>query len=165
MGISDKFSFRQKPTGVFKWFLKMPGYLFRAKLGFVFGDRFMLLTHTGRKSGNAFRTPLEIVVYDEETGEYIVCSGTGPRADWYRNITASPAVSIQVRNKVWAPEQTFLDPEAAAERFASYEREHPKTAARLLDSMGQSYDGSDADRVRMMANIPMVSFSSAPRSD
>ena len=51
-----------------------------------------------------------------------------------------------------------LDAAEAARRFHQYETAHARTAARLLDSMGRSYDGSDEDRVRMMENIPMVSF-------
>ena len=128
-----------------------------------FRDRFLLITHVGRTSANTYRTPLEVVVHDTATGEYIVCSGTGRDADWYRNISATPVTSVQVRNRVWAPEQVMLTDEEAGTRFAEYERAHPKTAARLLDSMGRSYDGTDEDRVRMMAGIPMVSFSDSPR--
>lgn len=162
--MGDRFSFRQKPAGVFKWFLKTPILLFRLKLGFLFGDRFLMITHAGRKSGTVYRTPLEIVVHDANSAEYIVCSGTGPNADWFRNITATPVTAVQVKNRVWAPTQRFLDPAEAAGRFADYERRHPTAASRLLDSMGQSYDGTDADRVRMMGNIPMVAFSEAART-
>ena len=158
MGLSDSFSFRQKPSGLFKWILKVPAWLFRMKLGFLFGDRFLVITHVGRKSGTTYHTPLEVGVHDEVSGEYIVCSGTGPNADWYRNISATPAASVQVRNNVWVPGQRMLSDEQASSRFAEYEQAHPKTAERLLSSMGRSYDGTDSDRVRMMANIPMVSF-------
>ena len=161
--MSSRFNFRQKPTGIFKWFLKTPGLLFRAKLGFLFGERFLLITHVSRRSGRTFHTPLEVVVHDTETAEYIVCSGTGPNADWYRNITAQPVASVQVKNRVWIPEQRVLESPEAADRFADYELRHPKAASKLLDSMGQSYDGTDADRVRMMHNIPMVAFSESVR--
>ncbi len=162
--MGDSFSFRQKPSGLFKWILKVPGWMFRMKLGFLFGDRFILLTHVGRKSGATYHTPLEVVTHDESSGEYFVCSGTGPNADWYRNISTTPAGSIQVRNDAWTPEQRMLSDEEAATRFAEYEQAHAKTAERLLSSMGQSYDGTDDDRVRMMANIPMVAFTDAAHS-
>ena len=158
MSRGDQFSFRQKPSGLFKYILKAPQWLFRLKLGFLMGDRFVMITHVGRKSGKSYRTPLEVVVHDTESEEYFVCSGTGPNADWYRNISASPASEIQVRNTTWVPEQRMLEPAEAAARFAEYEQAHANTAVKLLNSMGQSYDGTDADRVRMMANIPMVSF-------
>ena len=161
--MSSGYNFRQKPTGVFKWFLKSPALLYRAKLGFLFGQRFLVITHVGRKSGKTFHTPLEVVVHDTDTAEYIVCSGTGPNADWFRNISAQPVTSIQVKNRVWTPHQRFLDSTEASDRFAEYDRQHPKAASKLLDSMGQSYDGTDSDRVRMMQNIPMVAFSESVR--
>ena len=162
MAPRDAFSFRQKPTGLFKHFLKAPTYLFRWKLGFLFGDRFLMLNHLGRTSGRTYHTALEVVDHDASSGEYVVCSGTGPNADWYRNITARPAVSIQVRNDVWTPEQRMLSAEEAAHVFAGYEERHPKAARRLLASMGLSYDGTDADRVRMIGNIPMIGFRRPP---
>ncbi len=164
MRLPDSFSFRQKPTGAFKHILRVPVYLFRWKLGFLFGHRFLLLTHEGRKSGKQYQTPVEVVQHDTDTGEYVVCSGTGPTADWYRNLEAHPATSIQVKNEVWVPEQRMLDDEEAAERFAAYEAAHGKAAERLLESMGNSYDGTGADRVRMMADMPMVAFSDTPAS-
>ena len=161
--MSSRFNFRQKPTGVFKWFLKSPALLFRGKLGFLFGERFLMINHVGRKSGTTFHTPLEVVAHDTDTAEYFVCSGTGPNADWYRNITAQPVSSIQVKNRIWTPDQRFLEPIEAADRFADYERRHAKAASKLLDSMGQSYDGTEIDRVRMMRNIPMIAFSESVR--
>ena len=92
-----------------------------------------------------------------------MCSGTGPNADWYCNITAQPVISIQVKNRVWTPDQRVLDSTEASDRFADYERRHPKAASKLLDSMGQSYDGTDSDRVQMIQNIPMVAFSESVR--
>jgi deazaflavin-dependent oxidoreductase (nitroreductase family) len=122
----------------------------------MFGDRFILITHTGRRSGRTYRTTLEVVEHDHATDEYIVCSGTGPHADWYRNLRANPAAEAQVGNRRWRPACRFLSSEQAATRFTTYERRHPRTAARLLELMGNSYDGTDRGRVEMMADMPMV---------
>jgi deazaflavin-dependent oxidoreductase (nitroreductase family) len=141
--------------------LRAPAHLFRWRLGFVFGDRFILVDHVGRRLGTAYQTALEVVEHDEATGEYVVCSGTGPRADWYRNLVAAPAQSVQVRTSRWTPTQRLLDDAEAAARFARYEHAHAKPAARLLKSMGNTYDGTDGDRLRMIADMPMVAFGSA----
>jgi len=117
----------------------------------------------GRSSGTILHTPLEVVVHDTDRAEYFVCSGTGSNADWYRNISAEPASSVQVKNRVWTPDQRFLEPTEAADRFADYEERHPIAASKLLDSMGQTYDGTSRDRVRMMHNIPMIAFSESPQ--
>ncbi len=159
MDLPDSFSFRQKPTGAFKHLLHLPVHLYRMRLGFLLGDRFVLITHRGRKTGQDHQTTVEVVEHDEQTHEYIVCSGTGPDADWYRNLAARPASAIQVRNRSWVPTQRVLDDEEAARRFAAYETRHPGTARRLLAAMGNSYDGTDEGRLDMMGSMPMVAFS------
>ncbi len=151
---------------MFRRVLRIPMYLYLWKLGFLFGDRLVLLTNRGRRSGRVFQTPVEVVQHDPKTHEYVVCSGTGPQADWFRNLKAEPVLEIQVRNRRWVPQQRFLDNAEAARRFAGYERDHPGTARRLLASMGNSYDGTDEGRVAMMAKMPMVAFSdSGPERD
>ena len=154
-------NFREKPRGLWRRVLHLPVHLFRWRLGWLLGDRFLLLTHQGRRSGRRYQTPIEVVVHDRDAGEYLVCSGTGPRADWYRNLQAHPALEVQVRNRAWTPRQRLLTQDEAAEAFGAYERDHPKTAAKLLRSMGNSYDGTDAGRRAMMAEMPMVAFSEA----
>ncbi|TDT17520.1 deazaflavin-dependent oxidoreductase (nitroreductase family) [Ilumatobacter fluminis] len=149
----------KKPTGALKWFLKAPTYLFRAKLGFLFGKRFVMLEHRGRTSGNVYRTVIEVAGRNPEANEYICTSGTGPQADWYRNLQADGLDAVWVGNSRHADATVrFLDAEEASVFMSVYEREHPKTAAKLYDVMGVSYDGTDADRTRMMGEIPMVAF-------
>ncbi len=155
-------NFKQKPTGLWKQVLRAPAYLYRWRLGFLLGSRFTMITHVGRSSGRTFQTVVEVLERDETTGEYIVCSGTGPKADWYRNISKTPATALQVGNRTWTPTQRLLPTDEAAERFARYEAKHPSTAKRLLSSMGRSYDGTDAGRRTMIADMPMVAFSAPP---
>lgn len=126
------------------------------------GGRFILIDHVGRKSGRTYQTTLEVVRHDTQTGEYIVCSGTGPTADWYRNLSAGPASAVQVKNRRWQPEQRLLSQQEASERFADYERDHSKAAKRLLKTMGRGYDGTDEGRFTMMADMPMIAFSDKP---
>ncbi|MCB0964581.1 MAG: nitroreductase family deazaflavin-dependent oxidoreductase, partial [Acidimicrobiales bacterium] len=107
-------NFREKPRGLWRRVLHLPVHLFRWRLGWLLGDRFLLLTHQGRRSGARYQTPIEVVVHDRDAGEYLVCSGTGPRADWYRNLQAHPALEVQVRNRAWTPRQRLLTQDEAA---------------------------------------------------
>lgn len=66
--------------------------------------------------------------------------------------------AIQVGNREWVPVQRLLDVEETACRFKAYEAKHPKTARHLLDSMGRTYDGSDAGRLAMVTSMLMVAF-------
>ncbi|MEO9094540.1 MAG: nitroreductase family deazaflavin-dependent oxidoreductase [Microbacteriaceae bacterium] len=155
-------NFRQKPTGLFKAALKFPVYLFRARLGFLFGQRLLMITHVGRKSKRIRQTVVEVVEHDANTGEYIVCSGVRGGSDWYRNLRANPAVPVQVGNRRWRPTARFLHPMEAERRFARYEQAHPAVAKRLLAKMGLEYDGTDEGRLEMMERMPMLAFSSPP---
>ena len=58
----------------------------------------LLLTHTGRKSGTRYVTPLQ---YEKIDGAHCVCAARGSRADWYRNILADPHVYVQVDSCVF----------------------------------------------------------------
>jgi deazaflavin-dependent oxidoreductase (nitroreductase family) len=122
------------------------------------GNRFVMIEHRGRKSGSLYRTVLEVVGRYPDKGEWIVTSGTGPKADWYRNLQAGTLDAIWIGSSRSAATVRFLETDETATVFHGYETAHPKTAAKLLDSMGVSYDGTDAGRVDMMRSIPMVSF-------
>lgn len=148
----------KKPSGLAKWFYQSPKWLYRARLGFVFGSRFLLLEHTGRTSGKVYQTPLEVAYYDGERDEYVVTSGTGTQADWYRNIQADPAVVIWVGSKRLLAAARFLSTEEAVEVMKGYEERYPKTAEKLESKMGVSHDETQESWMAMMEQIPMIGF-------
>jgi deazaflavin-dependent oxidoreductase (nitroreductase family) len=64
-------------------------------MGPAMAGRYMVITHTGRKSGTKRRTPVNYAVVDDE----VYCTaGFGSVSDWYRNIIANPQV------EVWLPD-------------------------------------------------------------
>lgn len=152
------FDFKGKPTGVWKWFLHAPTWLFRARLGFLMGKRMIMIEHRGRRSGNLYRTVLEVAGRGDGDDTYIVTSGTGKGADWYRNIQAGGVDAVWVGAKRHMAAVRYLDSAEAGVVFLAYETDHPKAAKVLMEKMGVSYDGSDKGRARMMDGIPMVEF-------
>ena len=62
----------------------------------TFGHRLLLLNHIGCITGKPRQTILEVAGHDAADGSYVVASGWGPTAAWYRNILQSPDVTIQV---------------------------------------------------------------------
>ncbi len=68
-------------------------WLFRLHLGWVCGDRFLVLTHTGRKSGLPRQTFLEVYYHDQISDTYSVFSGWGEQSDWVRNMESAEEVS------------------------------------------------------------------------
>lgn len=76
---------------------------------------FLTLTTTGRRSGRPRRTPLNYAILD---GRVYLLSGFGRRADWYRNLTADPRVSLAMPGRVVeGTAEPVLDP-VEAERGA-----------------------------------------------
>jgi deazaflavin-dependent oxidoreductase (nitroreductase family) len=154
-------SLRAKPTGLLRWSLKLPIVLYRWRLGWLFGHRFLLLTHRGRTSGLIRRAVLEVVRYDPATRESVVLSGWGAAADWYRNIRAQPAIEVQTGRLRYPPQQRLLTPEEAIAVAADFERRHPieaRIAPRILGWLGWSAGGARPSWRAQAAVIPMVAF-------
>ncbi len=60
------------PLGVLCFGFTVPILLYRARLGWLLGHRFLLLTHRGWKTGKIRRTVLEVVHYDPTTRDSAV---------------------------------------------------------------------------------------------
>jgi deazaflavin-dependent oxidoreductase (nitroreductase family) len=59
----------------------------------------LLLTTTGRRSGTALTLPL---IYGESAGGYVIVASKGGHPQhpaWYLNLTATPEIQIQVKDK------------------------------------------------------------------
>lgn len=133
-------------------------YVYRLGLGGLFGERMLLLNHTGRRSGRPRQAVLEVVHHDPRTGAYIVASGFGEKSDWFRNVTAHPAVTIQVGSKTMPARAERLSVEEAADILLDYNRRHPALLRNLSWILGYRTDGSEAD-IRFFATvIPLVAF-------
>jgi deazaflavin-dependent oxidoreductase (nitroreductase family) len=150
--------FRSRPTGILRIVLRLPVYLYRLDLGWLLGHRFLLLTHQGRKSGRVYQTVLEVVRYEPSTRETIAVSGWGEKADWFRNIRASPALEIQTGRERYAPKQHFLSPEEVHAEILDYERRHPWAMRIVPPLVGFEFDGSDAARRAFADSLRMVAF-------
>ena len=154
-------SLRARPTGLLHRFFRFPNLLYRRHLGWIFGHRFLLLEHRGRKTGQLRQTMLEVVQYDPATRESVVLSGWGKTSDWYRNIRANPAVAVQTGRQRYEPEQRFLSPEEAAMVAARFARDHPieaRIAPRILRWLGWSGGDARPNWRAMATEIPMVAF-------
>lgn len=69
--------------------------------GMFEGAPMILVTHTGRKSGNTYTTPL---VYTRDGDDYVIIASKGG-ADthpvWYLNLQANPNVRVEVGNEAF----------------------------------------------------------------
>lgn len=128
--------------------------LFRARLGFLFGRRSVVLEHKGRRTGRLRRTPLVAVGRSDDS--FVLCSNSGPDADWYRNVRAGPPIALWVGWGRYAVTQRFLAVSESATVLARYESAHPQAASRIKAKLGLEHDGTHTGRLRVAAQIPMV---------
>jgi hypothetical protein len=54
-------------------------FLYNWGLGWLFGKRFVLFLHIGKKSGKHYQTVVEVVEIENDTGNVIVVAGYGIR--------------------------------------------------------------------------------------
>ncbi|GAB3566360.1 nitroreductase family deazaflavin-dependent oxidoreductase [Spelaeicoccus albus] len=106
--------------------MRMPILLYRARLGFLLGSRFVLVEHTGRKSGLRRQVLLEVFGHPAP-GSYIVVSGFGGKAQWFRNVQADPRVRISVGRRTSTPATARLLAGAEADdALHAYAARHPR---------------------------------------
>jgi deazaflavin-dependent oxidoreductase (nitroreductase family) len=143
--------------------LRLPIWLYRLKIGWLSDNRFLMLTHKGRKSRLPHETVIEVVQHDQQSDTYYVVSGWGKKSDWYRNIQKDPSVTIHVGTRKFHSIAQFIPFTQAVEIMEAYVRDHP-VAFKELSSLflgERSLPESDAAR-RLAKKMPMVAFCAAP---
>jgi len=101
----------------------------------------LLLTTTGRRSGEPYTTPL---IYITDGDDYVVVASKGgapEHPDWYHNLVANPKVEIQVTDQVMA---------AIARTATSEER------ARLWPRLVEVWPDFDEYQKKTDREIPVV---------
>lgn len=84
-----------------------------------------MLTHTGRKSGLLPRVVLEVVSHDDKTGAYFVAVGWREKADWFKNIQATPAVTITIELQTITASAQDISPSDSIRIYLGYAQRHP----------------------------------------
>lgn len=139
------------------WFQFFP-LLYRLHLGWLLGHRRLLLTHQGRKTGRVLHTALDILRFDPATKECLVVSMYGERSDWFRNIVAHPALSVQTGRDRFVPEQRILPPEEAKAVMSALWQRYPRAVRLGLRMLGFRYDDTEARRQAILSALRVVSF-------
>ncbi len=144
----------QPPGKLLRWFFRAPIYLYKAGLGRLMSKRLLMLTHTGRKSGQPRFAVLEVARHDAATGTFLVPAAYGRQADWYRNLLATPAARINHRGREYEVNAETLALEAAAAEFRLYAVTYPKAARNLGKVMELPFD----DPQGLAEKVPLVAL-------
>jgi deazaflavin-dependent oxidoreductase (nitroreductase family) len=89
------------------------------------GTKTLLLTTTGRRSGEPRTTPL---IYGRSGDDYLVVASKGGSASppaWYRNLEENPEVEIQVKDQTMRARARTATPEEKPELWKIMTREWP----------------------------------------
>ncbi len=137
--------------------IRLPIGIYRARLGFVFGRRLLMLEHVGRRSGARRYVVLEVVDHPG-AGRYVVASGFGRRAQWFRNVEAEPRVRVWVAGRGPTPATARVLTTAEAEAaLGSYAKRHPRAWRTMKPIMENTLGAA-------VAELPMVELRLAPRA-
>jgi deazaflavin-dependent oxidoreductase (nitroreductase family) len=111
--------------GLLRVAFRLPIWLYRAHLGWLLGNRFVLLTHIGRTTRLTRQVVLEVLRHDRATDSYIIASAWGTKANWFQNIQKTPEVTINVGRQRLEATTERLPAELAKHEFQMYARRHP----------------------------------------
>lgn len=135
-----------------RWLAGAPALLFRVRLGWLLGNRFLVLHHTGRRSGRPYTTVLEVVARHAITNSYYVAAGLGDRSDWYQNVLVRPLVQIEVGLDRWQAVAERLPAEESEAVLTTYARDHPLA----YRSLGRLFGFRDAGPRELARRFPIV---------
>ncbi len=149
----------QPPSKMLRLGLRLPIWLYRLNLGWLLGNRFLMLTHTGRKSGLARQTLIEVVQHDKESDAFYVVSGWAEKSNWYQNIQKTPRVTVRVGRREFKANAKFIPLIEEIKIMEGYAHEHP-TAFKELTSLflGERMKADSASVRRVAEKMPMVAF-------
>jgi deazaflavin-dependent oxidoreductase (nitroreductase family) len=137
-------------------FYRAPIGLYRAGLGWILGERFLMLTHTGRVTGKARNVVLEVVRYDRAKDTFFVASGWGMRSDWLQNILKQPHVQVHFKRRSFPALAEQLPVEDAELEMLDYGRRHPAALKQLARLMGYQIDSTESAYRELGRYIPVV---------
>jgi deazaflavin-dependent oxidoreductase (nitroreductase family) len=138
-------------------FMKLPLILYRLGLGWIFGTRFALVAHAGRRSGKIYRSVLAVLRFDEKTREIMVVAPWSG-SDWYRNIQAAPAREVQVKRIRYAPVQRNLSAEEIAALFVEFRQAHPIFSRMVARIPGWNIDSTYDEFLALARTLHGVAF-------
>jgi deazaflavin-dependent oxidoreductase (nitroreductase family) len=99
----------------FRPLMRAPIWIYKARAGAVLGSRLLMLEHVGRKSGARRYVVLEVV--DHPTPDtYLIASGFGDKAQWFRNVAANPRVRVFTGSRAAAQATARILSQAEADR-------------------------------------------------
>lgn len=133
--------------------VRAPIWVYRMRAGVLLGSRVLMLEHIGRTSGRRRYAVLEVIDHPA-ADSYVVASGFGAKAQWFRNISANPDVRVWIGSHAPRPATAHvLDQQGTNRVLNAYRSDRPKAWAQfkpiLEETLGQPITDTDTP-------LPMV---------
>ncbi len=149
---------RRQPGRLALAVFRLPLPLYRRGWGWLLGNTFLLLVHTGRKTGKPHSTVAMTLTYNPETHEAVICSVWGQNTDWVRNIRVRPASQVQIGRESFTPEQRFLSEDESLAVAIEFRNQHPWRLRLITWILGWDDLRSDTAAREFVRSRPFISF-------
>lgn len=157
--MAQRMAKRSAPRGLARLAFRLPIWLYKLRLGWVLGERLLLLTHIGRKSGQPRQAVIEVVRHDSTSDTYIIASGFGMQVDWFRNTQHHPYVVLQCGSRRLEAVAEQLPLDAAAKELRDYAHSHPRAFRTITKRLiGQEVDDSTESYRHLATVVPVVAL-------
>ena len=125
--------------------VRAPIWIYKARAGVLFGSRLLMLEHIGRKSGERRYVVLEVLDHPAPD-RFVIASGFGPKAQWFRNIQANPRVRVYAGSHAPAAATARILAHPEADRtLAAYRSRHPRAWERFKPVLEETLGGPITD--------------------
>lgn len=132
---------------------RLPIGLYRIGPGFILGNRFLMLTHVGRKTGLRRHVILEVVSRNRLENTCTVASGWGEYSNWVKNIQSNPEVKVSIGRLHYSAVAIRLPLADAQRELLAYARKHPIAFRLLARLMVGRFRGVTEKECRRLAEI------------
>lgn len=119
------------------------------------GVRWMLVTITGRKTGQPRQAMVDVMDYDKATDTHYIEAAYGARADWYRNMQSNPIFEAQVGRRKFKAQAGPLSNEGAAEMLVQFYRHKPAYTRSVMFMAGIKFK-DEADLRAIGKNLALL---------
>lgn len=131
------------PKGLLRILFRIPVYFYRIGLGWLFGKKFVLINHVGRKSGKPYQSVVEVIEREKGTDNIIVVAGYGEQTQWYKNLKNQPKTTVQLGSRELSVSVVLISPEDGGDIIARYMDRHGKLTGQLFSMIGYEWDGTE----------------------
>ncbi|MFJ9590889.1 nitroreductase family deazaflavin-dependent oxidoreductase [Streptomyces acidicola] len=107
--------------------LAAPTLLYRAGLGWIMTERYLMIEHTGRRTGHTRRTIVECVQKTPEGG-VIVASALGEKGAWFLNVRYAGKARIFHGRRRYDATAKVVEPKDRSAPLTAFATAHPKAA-------------------------------------